>query len=203
FSACSVTARCSSCVNFTVMGHTLLAARSASEIAVISVSGIAMKHLKISGAPRCTRFCYVIGSKQVHLSAPCTNLLGVECRDTPGAKHRSGTGTDVEGGSCSRTCRNCRGLGCGRCCGNRLLHGRFRCLIYGRSTHTQCRRNPLRFGSAKELLKLAVLRENIGKRLLHNVVRESVDERGVLIDLSSGRIGETYRGADVVGLGDF
>ena len=53
-SECSVTSRCSSCVSFTVTGHTLLTARSASELLAVSASRRAMKHLKFSGAPTCT-----------------------------------------------------------------------------------------------------------------------------------------------------
>jgi hypothetical protein len=41
-------------VSFTVTGHTRLAARSASEIVVVSASRSAIDHLKFSGAPKCT-----------------------------------------------------------------------------------------------------------------------------------------------------
>jgi len=39
------------------------------------------------------------------------------------------------------------------------------------ATHAQCRRDSLGFRCAKKLLKVAVFREDIGKRLLDDIIR--------------------------------
>lgn len=62
-----------------------------------------------------------------------------------------------------------------------------------------CRRHPrFKIGSAR-----TVFRENISERLLHNFIGGSMNECGILIDLSGGRIGQSNRSAEVTGLDDF
>ncbi len=57
-----------------------------------------------------------------------------------------------------------------------------------RATDAQSRREALRFRSAKELLKVAVFQEDIGKCLLDNIDGGSVNKCGILIDPYCARI---------------
>ena len=63
------------------------------------------------------------------------------------------------------------------------------------------RRNLLRLWRLQELLKVAVLGEDIGESLLDNIIGTGMDEGGILIDLRCGRISQPNRGADCVGFG--
>ena len=58
------------------------------------------------------------------------------------------------------------------------------------------------FRSAQEVLEVAVFGEDVSKRLVHNLVRRSVQESGVLVDLPGGRLVETDHGGYIVGLND-
>jgi hypothetical protein len=53
-------------------------------------------------------------------------------------------------------------------------------------TDTQCGSNLLGLWRLQKVLEVAVLREDIVERLVHNIVGGCVDESGVLIDLLGG-----------------
>jgi hypothetical protein len=55
----------------------------------------------------------------------------------------------------------------------------------------------------REVLKVAVFGEDIGKRLLHDIIGTCMDESVVLVGQYRGRISQSNRSADVSGLGDF
>ena len=61
---------------------------------------------------------------------------------------------------------------------------------------------PAAFGSSQELLEVAVFGEHKSQGFVHNFVRWSMQECGILIDLNRGRFFQPDRGVDVGGLDD-
>lgn len=53
--------------------------------------------------------------------------------------------------------------------------------------------------SLQELLEVAVLAEDIGKCLFHDIIGAAMDESGILIDLRCGCIGEANRSTEMSG----
>src|ERR1700687_6449122 len=127
-----------------------------------------------------------------------TTLQGVECQNSSGAKHRSCTTTKLNGRSCLHCAHRSRGLdpGCKLLC--RLL----RRTIARAFSHTQSGGNLLGVCRLQEVLEVAVLREDIVERLVHNIIRGCVNESGVLIDLCCGDLIQPNRSTDVAALVD-
>src|ERR1700730_2362500 len=148
-----------------------------------------------AGAPKCTSNRYVI---ECGTSAPwctCTTLLGMECQNSSGAKHRCGPATDSYGGSCLQSHHNSRGLYRGLRAVCRLLCKGLCCVWSRRLANAQRRCDLLRLWRLQEVLKVAIFGEDIGESLLDNIIGTSMDEGGILIDLSSGRVSEPDRSA--------
>src|SRR5208282_2535576 len=120
------------------------------------------------------------------------------CQNSSGAKHRSCTTTKLNGRSCLHCAHRSRGLdpGCKLLC--RLLRG----TIARAFSHTQSGGNLLGVCRLQEVLEVAVLREDIVERLVHNIIRGCVDESGVLIDLRGGRLIQPNRSTDMTALVD-
>src|ERR1019366_3081129 len=86
----------------------------------------------------------------------CT-LRGVECQHSPGAKHRSCSGTKLKRGSCLQHPHRSRGLRPGCLLLSRLLRRVFRVLARP-STYAQRGSNLLGLGCLEKVLKAAVFR---------------------------------------------
>src|SRR5271157_5036096 len=121
------------------------------------------------------------------------------CQNSSGAKHRSCTTTKLNGRSCLHCTHRSRGLD-PRCKLLRRLLGR---TIARAFSHTQSGGNLLGVCRLQEVLEVAVFREDIVERLVHNIVGGCVDESGVLIDLLSGGFIQPNRSTDVAALVDF
>ncbi len=68
-------------------------------------------------------------------------------------------------------------------------------------TDAQSGSNLLGLRRLQKVLKVAVLREDIVERLVHNIVCGCVDESGILIDLCGGGLVEPNRSTDVADSG--
>src|SRR5208337_340449 len=132
----------------------------------------------------------------------CTTLSGVECPNSSGAKHRSCSGTKLNSGSCLHYPYKSRGLRPGSKLLRRLLRLILRILIWA-FTHAQRGSDLLGLWRLQKVLEVAVLREDIVERFIHNVVGGCVDESGVLIDLLGGGLVQPNRSTDVAAQVDF
>src|ERR1700730_5957061 len=156
-----------------------------------------------AGAPKCTSNRYVI---ECGTSAPwctCTTLLGMECQNSSGAKHRCGPATDSYGGSCLQSHHNSRGLYRGLRAVCRLLCKGLCCVWSGRLANAQRRCDLLRLWRLQEVLTVALFGKDIGEGMVDTIVGTIMDEGGIRIELSSGRVSELDRSSYVSGLDPF
>src|SRR5664279_1161219 len=116
---------------------------------------------------------------------PYSSLPGVECQHSSGAKHRSCSGTNMQGGSRLHRPHRTRGLHPNSELLRSLLRFILRILIWA-FADTQRGSDLVGLWRLQKVLKVAVLREDIVERLVHHIVGGCVDESGVLIDLLGG-----------------
>src|SRR5271168_1865411 len=127
----------------------------------------------------------------------------MECQDSSGAKHRCGPATDLNGGSCPRSCRYCHWNRYGLNGGNGLLSCRLYCFWSRHFSDAKCGSDLSCLRRLQELLEVTIFGENIGQSLLNYIVGASTNESRILINLCGGCIGEANRGADLFGLDYF
>src|ERR1700726_1193922 len=106
----------------------------------------------------------------------------MECQNSPGAKHRFGSSTELNARSRLHHTHSSHGFHPGYKLLYRLLR-RVLTVPAWTSTDTQCGGDLLGLRRLQKVLKVAVLREDIVERFVHNIVCGCVDESGVLVDL--------------------
>src|SRR5215469_3162096 len=128
-----------------------------------------------------------------------STLPGVECRNSPGAKHRSCTATKLKGRSWLHCVPRSRVLHLGR----KLLCRLFHCTVDRAFSHAQSGGNLLGVCRLQKVLEVTILCKHIVERLVHNIICGCLDERSVLIHLRGGRFIQPNRSTDVAHLVDF
>ncbi len=126
----------------------------------------------------------------------------MECQNSSGAKHRSCSGTKLNAGSRLHYPYRSRRFHPGSKLLRRLLRVIPRIFIWA-FTDAQRGRDLLGLWRLQKVLKVAVLREHIVERFVHDIIGGCVDESGILIDLLSGRFVQANRSADIPAQVDF
>src|SRR5258708_17538757 len=120
----------------------------------------------------------------------------MECQNSSGAKHRSCSGNKLKPGSRLHYPYRSRGLHPGCKLPRGLLRPVFR-ILARTFTDTQRGSDLLSLWRLQKVLEVAVLREDIVERLVHNIVCGCMDESGILINLFGGGLVQPNRSTDV------